>query len=165
MSEMESPGALAALGASKIDQLGGKVDPENSPNSPTAQPLRLRAGNAAKCLVCGSRLKPKRARRRQKYCSSRCRDEARRDRNFKAFASTRRVSVANTQSRAGEPAPPDPGIRPGGIRDRALRALHALPADPRHADTKGRKQPAKKSKPAPSDDRFTLTIWKSGAAP
>jgi len=45
MSTARSPGAVAALGASEqIDQLGGKVDPENSLRSLIAQPLRLRAG-------------------------------------------------------------------------------------------------------------------------
>ena len=35
--------------------------------------------------------------------------------------------------RPWEPAPPDPGIKPGGIRDRALRAVWArgpVPEDP-----------------------------------
>jgi hypothetical protein len=31
--------------------------------------------------------------------------------------------------RRSEPAPPDPGVRPGSIRDRALRALAARPAE------------------------------------
>jgi hypothetical protein len=32
----------------------------------------------------------------------------------------------HAKSRAWEPAPPDPGIRAGGIRDRAMRAVGAL---------------------------------------
>ena len=46
MTESKSPGALAALGASEIDQLGGQVGQENSLRIPTAQPLHLRAGKA-----------------------------------------------------------------------------------------------------------------------
>jgi len=92
MKLVKSPGAMAARGASEIDQLGGTVDRENSLRSLIAQPLRLRAGNATKCLVCSYPLKPKRASRRQKYCSYRCRDESRRARNFEAFATTRRAS-------------------------------------------------------------------------
>jgi hypothetical protein len=45
-------------------------------------------------------------------------------------------SVATARrSRAFEPAPPDPGIRPGGVRDRALRALGVTPADLQRATT------------------------------
>jgi hypothetical protein len=33
MKTAESPGALAALGASEIDQLGSTVDPRNSPTN------------------------------------------------------------------------------------------------------------------------------------
>ena len=43
--------------------------------------------------------------------------------------------VTASRSRAWEPAPPDPGIRPGGIRDRALRALAARPATSRRSRT------------------------------
>jgi len=60
MNGQKSPGAVAALGASKIDQLGGKVDPENSLRSLIAQPLRFRAGipkkfNHAGTIAAGSR--------------------------------------------------------------------------------------------------------------
>jgi hypothetical protein len=53
-----------------------------------------RAGNAFVCTNCGVPLNPKRGSRRQLYCSYRCRDEARRARNFAASASTRRGSPA-----------------------------------------------------------------------
>jgi len=48
MKPIENPCALAARGASEIDQLGGKVDPENSHTILTAQPPQLRAGNATR---------------------------------------------------------------------------------------------------------------------
>ena len=94
MIAAKSPGAVAAHGASEIDQLGGKVDLESSLRILNAQPLRLRAGNATGCLVCGSAITPRRASRRQRYCSYRCRDEARRARNFAASGATRRGSPA-----------------------------------------------------------------------
>src|SRR6516165_12083582 len=50
----------------------------------------LRAGNAVCCQKCGKPLHPKRGSRRQQYCSYKCRDEARRDRNFAVSATTRR---------------------------------------------------------------------------
>jgi hypothetical protein len=59
MSGTESPGALAARGASEIDQLGGKVDPKNSPTDLVAQARPLRAGNATK--LCGLRFSHQRA--------------------------------------------------------------------------------------------------------
>ena len=49
-----------------------------------------RAGNALVCSNCGAALTPKRASRRQRYCSYKCRDEARRARNFAISATTRR---------------------------------------------------------------------------
>jgi hypothetical protein len=74
MTEAESPGAVAARGASKqIDQLGGKVDPDSSLRILTAQPLRLRAGNARYCEHCGAPLRPKRGGRRPKFCDADCR--------------------------------------------------------------------------------------------
>jgi hypothetical protein len=96
---VKSPGAVeAARGALEIDQLGGKVDPENSLRALTAQPPSRRAGNATRCLVCGSATSPRRASRRQKYCSYHCRDEARRARNFAASGATRRGSPAIPRS-------------------------------------------------------------------
>jgi hypothetical protein len=103
MTQVENPGALAVLGASEIDQLGGKVDLENSLNSRTTQPLQLRAGNARRCIVCGSTINPRRASRRQKYCSYRCRDEARRTRNFAVSGATRRGSPAIPRSVENHP--------------------------------------------------------------
>jgi hypothetical protein len=43
---------------------------------------KLRAGNARCCACCGRKLQPKRNSRRQRYCNSRCRNEARRARDF-----------------------------------------------------------------------------------
>jgi hypothetical protein len=43
---------------------------------------RRRHGNASSCARCGTPLRPKHASRRQRYCSYRCRDTARRERNF-----------------------------------------------------------------------------------
>jgi len=41
-----------------------------------------RAGNARCCANCGRPINPKRNSRRQRYCNYRCRDAARRARNF-----------------------------------------------------------------------------------
>jgi hypothetical protein len=41
-----------------------------------------RAGNARCCANCGRPINPKRSSRRQRYCNYRCRDEARRARDF-----------------------------------------------------------------------------------
>ena len=98
MTDSESPGAIAALGASEIDQLGSRVDPTNSPTNLRTQALPLRGGNASRCLVCGLAMAPRRASRRQRYCSYPCRDEARRARNFAASAATRRGSPAIPRS-------------------------------------------------------------------
>jgi hypothetical protein len=57
-----------------------------------------RAGNAAVCSNCGVALTPKRASRRQRFCSYKCRDEARRARNFAISATTRRGSPAIPRS-------------------------------------------------------------------
>jgi hypothetical protein len=47
-----------------------------------AEPPQGRAGNARCCANCGRPIKPKRNSRRQRSCSYRCRDEARRARDF-----------------------------------------------------------------------------------
>ena len=60
----------------------------------SSRPPQGRAGNGTRCLACGSTLHPKRTSRRQRYCSYRCRDEARRARNFAASGATRRGSPA-----------------------------------------------------------------------
>jgi hypothetical protein len=57
-----------------------------------------RAGNALVCSNCGVALTPKRASRRQRYCSYKCRDEARRSRNFAISATTRRGRPAIPRS-------------------------------------------------------------------
>ena len=62
-------------------QLGAVIERDGS---------RGRAGTC--CANCGKRLDPqtKRAGRPQRFCSDKCRDEARRARNFAAFGATRR---------------------------------------------------------------------------
>ena len=62
-----------------------------------------RAGNALCCQKCGKPLHPKRGSRRQRYCGYKCRDEARRSRNFAASASTRRGSQAIPRSVENQP--------------------------------------------------------------
>jgi hypothetical protein len=63
----------------------------------------LRHGNAGACTVCGKLINPKRGSRRQRYCSYRCRDEARRTRNFAVSATTRRGSQAIPRSVENKP--------------------------------------------------------------
>ena len=122
MTGAKSPGAVAELGASEqIDQLGGKVDPENSLRVLTAQALPLRAGNATRCLVCGSTVNPRRASRRQKYCSYRCRDEARRARNFAASGATRTPGPVRTIGRSSK-LPAGPSVLAIWRSDRRPRA-------------------------------------------
>jgi len=62
-----------------------------------------RAGNAVCCQKCGKLLHPKRGSRRQQYCSYKCRDEARRARNFAASATTRRGSQPIPRSVENQP--------------------------------------------------------------
>lgn len=38
------------------------------------------------------------------------------------------LTLTEAKRRSWQPAPPRPGIRAGGIRDRALRVLRTLPA-------------------------------------
>ena len=66
------------------------------PNAGHSQVAVRRNGNDIVCATCGSRLTPKRASRRQRYCGSRCREEARRKRNFAIWA---RVRCAPKQNR------------------------------------------------------------------
>lgn len=87
VSRHRSQELLFALGA-EIDQHGTRISHSTLP----AQPRPLRAGNATECVVCGSPIKPRRTGRRKKYCCYRCRDEARRERNFAASGATRRGS-------------------------------------------------------------------------
>ena len=49
--------------------------------SESVYPDRPRHGNAASCQNCGAPITPKRGSRRQRFCNSRCKDEARRNRN------------------------------------------------------------------------------------
>ena len=54
MTKRKSPGAVAALGASEIDQLGGKVDPEDSLLQIGAQgPIRAIVVGSDDCFAFG----------------------------------------------------------------------------------------------------------------
>src|SRR5690349_6010219 len=54
MINTQSPGAVAAHGASLIDQLGGKVDPENShPLRLTQGPIRAELIGSGQCIALG----------------------------------------------------------------------------------------------------------------
>jgi hypothetical protein len=59
---------------------------------------RKRNGNCATCANCSEPLHPKRGSRRQRFCSYRCRDEARRNRNFQFFATTRSAIPRSVQN-------------------------------------------------------------------
>jgi hypothetical protein len=63
----------------------------------------LRAGNVLCCENCDATLRPKRGSRRQKFCSYKCRDEARRARNFAFFGSARRGSQGIPRSVENKP--------------------------------------------------------------
>lgn len=68
------------------------------PYTPDVRIQQGRAGNGTACLGCGKPLHPKRGSRRQRYCSYRCRDEARRTRNFAVSAATRYPNKAIPRS-------------------------------------------------------------------
>jgi len=57
-----------------------------------------RNGNLLNCQNCGRPLRPKRGSRRQTYCGYRCRNEARRNRNFVGSGHTRYPGQANARS-------------------------------------------------------------------
>jgi hypothetical protein len=91
MAKNRNP-AAAGDGGSEADHPGRAIDPKLA-HSPTpnqsAPPTRLiRNGNAHTCASCGAKMKPKRASRRQRFCSARCRSHARRDRNFSTTGQT-----------------------------------------------------------------------------
>ena len=75
-------------------------------------PQRKQHGNSTRCAVCGAALHPKRASRRQRFCSDRCRDEDRRARNFAKIGRARyphsgvprsvKNSAANSSTSKGE---------------------------------------------------------------
>jgi hypothetical protein len=62
------------------------------------QALSRRNGNDSTCAVCGEAITPKRGSRRQRYCSDRCRDDARRARNFEISGRTRYPTTRNPRS-------------------------------------------------------------------
>jgi hypothetical protein len=101
MTEAESPGTLAVLGASEDDQLRGTIGQENSPRSLNPQPPRLRVGDDASCDACGTPLAPKPGSRRQRYCGSACRQAAYRARKRAGRCETPRVTI----SRLARPTP------------------------------------------------------------
>jgi hypothetical protein len=72
-------------------------------SDPKTQCTNGRAGNARCCVNCGRPINPKYGSRRQRYCSYRCRDEARRARNFAVSATTRRGSPAIPRSVENRP--------------------------------------------------------------
>jgi hypothetical protein len=56
------------------------------------------------CAVCGSGLDHKRVGRIRKFCSDRCRDEARRDRNFVGAFGSPAIEVARAHETTKNPA-------------------------------------------------------------
>ena len=77
---------------------------EQVPHRTSAKENQVRrAGNALRCQKCGKPLHAKRGSRRQLYCSYKCRDEARRSRNFAALACTRRGSQGIPRSVENQP--------------------------------------------------------------
>jgi hypothetical protein len=66
-----------ATNSNPADAIGGSLI-----GASRSRGVARRNGNASTCEACGAPLRPKRGSRRQKYCSYRCRDEARRGRNF-----------------------------------------------------------------------------------
>ena len=61
-----------------------------APAIASAQALRPhRHGNAPTCDTCGAVIVAKRGSRRQRFCSTKCRDAARRSRNFQKMGKTR----------------------------------------------------------------------------
>ena len=61
-----------------------------APTSGSTQDSRSRFhGNAPSCSTCGAAIVAKRGSRRQRYCSPKCRDAARRERNFQKIGLAR----------------------------------------------------------------------------
>ena len=60
--------------------------------------IETRNGNRITCESCGKTISPKRGSRRQQYCGARCRENARRARNFEIMGRTSPAprSVENT---------------------------------------------------------------------
>jgi hypothetical protein len=86
------------------------------------QPVQARRRH---CEICGTTFVPKRASRRQKFCSYKCRDAARRERDFALIVGRRWGSQVNPRSRknskaVSKPYRGDSGDRPSrdyrGIR-------------------------------------------------
>jgi hypothetical protein len=115
MTKNRNP-AAAGGGGSEADHPGRAIDSEiahsPTPNqpTPTSSPL-IRNGNARTCLACGTAIKPQRGSRRQRFCDSRCRSLARRERNFlatghtgKGAARSVKISPAISNTRKGENA-------------------------------------------------------------
>jgi hypothetical protein len=99
--QIERPGAedSAAEAPSWNNPPGGYARRAPSSNGATAQRRESRGNgsekqvqrieHAATCAVCGKSLKPNRTGRPRCYCSDRCRDEARRGRDYASFVGCR----------------------------------------------------------------------------
>jgi hypothetical protein len=95
-------------------------------------------GRRRRCESCGASFTPKRAARRQFFCSDRCRDAARRGRNFELFGQARRGSGPVPRSNQKTQVISEPCK--GDFGDRAWRViagpqvseanLCALPSEP-----------------------------------
>lgn len=98
MNQRERPGRAATrLRPRETDRLisgtiPSPIKPPNALVNAERSARKGRAGNGVSCLVCSSPLHPKRGSRRQKFCSYRCRDEARRARNYAVLGGVRRGS-------------------------------------------------------------------------
>jgi len=124
MTEAESPGAMAALGASEDDQLCGRVDQENSSRSLNPQPLSLR-GNGVSYDACGTPLASKPGSRRQRYCGSACRQAGYRARKRAGRCTTASV----TSNRLANPPLELLGRRhrwPGAARREIAGTIHSI---------------------------------------
>jgi hypothetical protein len=111
-SSAAKPATAAAVNRLQDDRLGGAINFKTN-SSPTenqppqaAPPIRApvgRAGNLARCANCDAALAPRRGSRRQKFCSGRCRDEARRARNYARFSATRYPNKGKPRSVQNRP--------------------------------------------------------------
>jgi hypothetical protein len=91
MAENRNP-AAAGDGDPEADHpgraIGSEIAHSQTPNQPAPTSPLIRNGNARTCLACGTAIKPQRGSRRQRFCDSRCRSRARRERNFLATGHT-----------------------------------------------------------------------------
>ncbi len=97
MAENRNPAAVGD-GGSEADHPGRAIDPDLAHGRPANQFAPRRNGNAHACASCGTKLKPKRGSRRQRFCSPRCRSHARRDRNFSTTGHTGKAKARSVES-------------------------------------------------------------------